>query len=45
MFMYITQYSQHNLYVYNIVIYVTQDATETTDEDTRQAIVPLVLPT
>ncbi len=32
-------------YVYSIVIYVTQDKTETTDEDTRQAIVPLVLPT
>jgi hypothetical protein len=32
-------------YVYNIVIYITQDKTETTDEDTRQAIVPLVLPT
>ena len=32
-------------YVYGIVIYITQDITETTDEDSNQHIVPLVLPT
>jgi hypothetical protein len=33
------------LYVYIVVIYITQDETETTDVDSRQTIVPLVLPT
>ena len=32
-------------YVYGIVINITQDITETTDEDSKQHIVPLVLPT
>ena len=31
-------------YVYGIVINITQDITETTDEDSKQHIVPLVLP-
>ena len=31
-------------YVYSIVINITQDITETTDEDSKQHIVPLVLP-
>jgi hypothetical protein len=32
-------------YVYDIVIYIIQDITGTTDEDSRPCIVPLVLPT
>ena len=32
-------------YVYGIVINITQDITETTDEDSKLHIVPLVLPT
>jgi hypothetical protein len=37
----LTSYS----YVYNDDIYITQDETETTYVDSRQTIVPLVLPT
>ena len=32
-------------YVYDVVIYIIQDITGTTDEDPRPCIVPLVLPT
>ena len=32
-------------YVYDVVIYIIQDITGTTDEDLRPCIVPLVLPT
>ena len=33
------------MYVYDVVIYIIQDITGTTDEDSRPCIVPLVLPT